>query len=453
MRFPHPLVLLLACLGLAAAASHLLPAGQYERREDPVTGRSVVVAGTYHRVEPAPVGAFRTLVAIPRGMADAAGVIFYVFLVGGAFAVVERTGASTRLVQRVVAGLGDAGAMVIPLACLAFGLGGVLIQMSEELIAFVPVLLLLTARLGYSPVIACAVSIGAAAVGAAFSPVNPFQVVIAQKVADLPPQSGLGFRLVFLALAMGLWIIGTMRHAARTRVPVSDRPAAADLAGSGNTRAGTRPALTDAVILMLVLATFVLFIVGARRWGWDFPEFSALFFLMGAAVGMIGRLGISGTAEAFVEGFRSLAFAALLIGFARAIFVVLNDGMIIDTIVQGLFAPIAQLPVALSALGMMALQAVLHIPVPSTSGQAVLTMPVLVPLSDLLGLSRQVTVLAYQYGAGLCELLTPTNGALMAMLAATGVRYEEWFRFLRGLIVLLFGLGALALLAGISLRL
>ncbi|MDX2121858.1 MAG: YfcC family protein [Gemmatimonadota bacterium] len=451
MRFPHPLVLLLACLGLAAAASHLLPAGEYERREDPVTGRSVVVAGTYHRVEPAPVGAFRALVAIPRGMADAAGVIFYVFLVGGAFAVVERTGASTRLVQRVVAGLGDAGAMVIPLACLAFGLGGVLIQMSEELIAFVPVLLLLTARLGYSPVIACAVSIGAAAVGAAFSPVNPFQVVIAQKVADLPPQSGLGFRLVFLALAMGLWIIGTMRHAARTRVPVSDRPAPAHPADTE--RAGTRPALTDWIILALVAATFVLFIVGARRWGWDFPEFSALFFLMGAAVGMIGRLGISGTAEAFVEGFRSLAFAALLIGFARAIYVVLNDGMIIDTIVQGLFAPIAQLPVALSALGMMALQAVLHIPVPSTSGQAVLTMPVLVPLSDLLGLSRQVTVLAYQYGAGLCELLTPTNGALMAMLAATGVRYEEWFRFLRGLVVLLFGLGALALLAGISLRL
>lgn len=463
MRFPHPLVLLLACLGLAAAASHLLPAGRYERREDPITGRSVVVAGTYHRVEPAPVGAFRALVAIPRGMADAASVIFYVFLVGGAFAVVERTGASTRLVQRVVAGLGDAGALVIPLACLAFGLGGVLIQMSEELIAFVPVLLLLTARLGYSPVVACAMSIGAAAVGAAFSPVNPFQVVIAQKVADLPPQSGLGFRLVFLALAMGLWIIGTMRHAARTRVPVSERPSPAEPAGPGNTRAGTeragsaradtRSALTDGVILALVVLTFVLFIVGARRWGWDFPEFSALFFLMGAAVGMIGRLGVSGTAEAFVEGFRSLAFAALLIGFARAIYVVLNDGMIIDTIVQGLFAPIAGLPVALSALGMMALQAVLHIPVPSTSGQAVLTMPVLVPLSDLLGLSRQVTVLAYQYGAGLCELLTPTNGALMAMLAATGVRYEEWFRFLRGLIALLFGLGALALLVGIAVRL
>lgn len=444
-RFPHPLVLLLACLCLAAAASHLLPAGQYERREDPVTGRRVVVAGTYHRVDPAPVSPFDAMVAIPRGMADAAGVIFYVFLVGGAFAVVERTGASTRLVQRVVTGLGEAGAMVIPLACLVFGLGGVLIQMSEELIAFVPVLLLLTARLGYSPVVACSMSIGAAAVGAAFSPVNPFQVVIAQKVADLPPQSGLGFRLVFLVLAMGLWIAGTMRHAARTRMAPAGGHGTDDPAP-----AGTSPALTDWIILAIVVATFVLFIVGARRWGWDFPEFSALFFLMGVAVGMIGRLGVSGTAEAFIEGFRSLAFAALLIGFARAIYVVLNDGMIIDTIVQSLFAPIAGLPMALSAVGMMLLQAVLHIPVPSTSGQAVLTMPVLVPLSDLLGLSRQVTVLAYQYGAGICELLTPTNGALMAMLAATGVRYEEWFRVIRGLVGLLFGLGALALLAAIA---
>ncbi len=172
---------------------------------------------------------------------------------------------------------------------------------------------------------------------------------------------------------------------------------------------------------------------------------------MGVAAGVIGRLGITGTAEAFVEGFKSMAFAALLIGFARGIYVVLNDGQIVDTIVQGVFAPLADLPIALSALGMMALQAVVHIPVPSTSGQAVLTMPVLVPLSDLLGMSRQVTVLAYQYGAGLCELLTPTNGALMAMLAATGIRYDEWLRFARPLLGVLAGLAALGLLAALAL--
>ena len=452
MRFPHPLTLLVGCVLIAGALSYLLPAGQFERRDDPSTGRSVVVAGTYHRVAPAPVSPFDAIVAIPRGMADAGAVIFYVFLVGGAFAVVERTGASTRLVQGLVARLEGNETLVIPITCLAFGLGGGLIQMQEELIAFVPMLLLLTRRLGFTPVVACSVSLGAAAVAAAFSPVNPFQVVIAQKVAELPPQSGLWFRLAFLAPAMAVWIWGTMRYAKKTA-------GGAGVAGNGQgasavpatSAAPASPAshTRDTAILLTVLATFVLFILGARQWGWDFEHFGALFLLMGVAAGLLGRLGIGGTADAFVEGFRSLAYAALLIGFARGIYLVLEQGQVVDSIVQGIFTPIAELPVVLSALGMMVLQALVHVPVPSTSGQAVLTMPVLVPLSDLLGLGRQVTVLAYQYGAGLCELLTPTNGALMAMLAATGVRYEEWFRFAVRLLVPIVGLAMIGLVTGI----
>jgi uncharacterized ion transporter superfamily protein YfcC len=444
MRFPHPLTLLVGCMLIAAAASHVVPAGRFERRQDPATGRNVVVAGTYHRVDPAPVGPFQALVGLPKGMADAGAVVFYVFLVGGAFAVVERTGASTRLVQGLVTRLEGRESLVIPITSLAFGLGGILIQMQEELIAFVPMLLLLTSRLGFTPLVACAVSIGAAAVGAAFSPVNPFQVVIAQKVAELPPQSGLGFRLAFLLPAMALWIWGTMRYAHRTRITPTAAPPAAPQPAA---------ALRDGVILALVLGTFALFIIGAQRWGWDFEQFSALFFLMGVLAGLAGGLGLAGTAEGFVEGFRSLAYAALLIGFARAIYVVLNEGQIVDTIVQAIFAPIAGLPPMLSALGMMALQAVVHFPVPSTSGQAVLTMPILVPLSDLLGLGRQVTVLAYQYGAGLCELVTPTNGAVMAMLGATGVGYGEWLRFLARPLLVLIALGAAALLLAVSLGL
>lgn len=442
-RFPSPLTLLVAGVLLAAILSHLLPAGRFDRRDDPVTGRRVAVAGSYHRVDPAPVGAFQAVVAIPRGMADAAPVIFFVFLVGGGFAVVEKTGASTRLVHRLVGRLAGRGRLVIPIASIAFGLGGVLIQMQEELIAFAPVLLLLCRQLGYSPLVAASVSIGAGAVGAAFSPVNPFQVVIAQQVAELPPQSGFGFRMVFLALAMSAWIWGTWRLApaggpadgAERMTPASDQHDAA---------AG------DALLLGLVLTTFALFVVGAQRWGWGFDEFSALFFLMGIAAGLVGRLGLAGTAEAFVDGFRAMAYAALLIGFARAIYVVLDDGQIIDTIVHGLFTPLAQLPTAVSAVGMMGVQTLVHIPVPSTSGQAVLTMPVLVPLSDLLGLSRQVTVLAYQYGAGLCELITPTNGALMAMLAATGVPYDQWLRFAGRMWALLALLGVAAILTGVA---
>jgi uncharacterized ion transporter superfamily protein YfcC len=306
--------------------------------------------------------------------------------------------------------------------------------MQEELIAFVPVLLLLVRQLGFSPVVAVAMSLGTAAVGAAFSPVNPFQVVIAQKVAELPPASGLGFRVAFLIPALAIWIAGTMWYARRTRrppdLPAADRSVPLDW--------------RDLVILVSILAAFAIYIYGAQRLGWEFDQLSALFFVVGVLAGVLGRLGLAGTAEAFVDGFRSMAFAGLLIGFARAIYVVLNEGQIVDTLVNGMFTPIAGLPATLSALAMMGLQAAIHLPVPSTSSQAVLTLPLLVPLSDLIGLSRQATVLAYQYGAGLCEIVTPTNGALMAMLAAAGVRYEDWLKLVLPI------LGLLAVLAGVG---
>ncbi len=442
MKFPHPLVLLSGCVLVAAAASYVLPAGQYDRRHDTATGRDVVVAGTYHAVPPNRVNLFSALVAIPRGMADAAAVIFFVFLIGGAFTVVDQTGALRQgvdwLVRRL--GAGHENGLVIPAASLAFALGGVLDNMKEEIIALVPVVLLLARRLGLRPVIAVAMSLGAAAVGAAFSPINPFQVGIAQQLAQLPILSGSVFRVAFLAAALALWIWGTVRYAARMRTaPAAD---AAPDGGAVDRRRG--------VVLALVLMTFAALVIGVLRASWGFNEMAALFFAMGIVAGLAGGLGVAGTADAFVGGFRSMAYAALLIGFARAIFVTLAEGRIVDTIVQGLFTPVAQFPLALSAVAMMVVHAVVHVPVPSPSGHAVLTLPILVPLADLLGLSRQVTVLAYQYGGGLCELVTPTNGALMAILAAAQVRYEDWLKFALPLSLGLLALGALALGVGIA---
>ncbi len=445
MTFPHPLTLLCGCVLLAAGASHVLPPGQYDRRDDPVTGQRIVVAGTYHAVAARPVGPFQMLVAIPRGMADAAAVIFFVFLIGGAFTVVDQTGALRQGVDWLVRhfGGGHSEAFVIPATSLAFALGGVLDNMKEEIIALVPVILLLARRLGYRPVVAVAMSLGAAAVGAAFSPINPFQVGIAQQLAQLPLLSGWLFRIAFLAVALGCWIWGTWRYAARTRTAPTTEPGRA-----GDTLDGRRGA-----VLILVLVTFAALVVGVLRFGWGFNEMAALFFAMGVFAGLVGGLGVGGTADALVAGFRSMAYAALLIGFARAIFVTLDEGRIVDTIVHGLFTPVAQLPLALAALGMMVVHGLVHVPVPSPSGHAVLTLPILVPLADLLGLSRQVTVLAYQYGGGLCELFTPTNGALMAILAAAQVRYEDWLRFALPLLLILVALGAGAIGLGVALGL
>jgi uncharacterized ion transporter superfamily protein YfcC len=415
-----------------------VPAGQYDRRDDPATGKKVVVASSFHHVASHPLGPFDTLLAVPHGLIDAASVVFFVFLVGGAFTVVEETGALRKAVGALVLAVGDRGTLVIPIVSLAFAAAGALENMAEEIIALVPVLMLVTRRLGFDAITAVAISIGAAGIGAAFSPINPFQVQIAQKVAGLPLLSGWAFRTGAMALALAIWIAWTWRHAMRTR-------RAAEAGDVEHSSLAPR----SWTVLAIVVATFVVFIYGVIRLEWDFDQMAALFFAMGLVAGCAGGLGVGGTAQAFVNGFGSMAYAAVLIGFARAIFVALDQGHIVDTIVHALVAPLQHLPLAACAVAMMAVQAVLHFPVPSVSGQAVLTMPLLVPVSDLIGLSRQVSVLAFQYGAGLTELVTPTNGAIVAVAAAAGVKFGDWLAFVVPIYLLMLVFGALAIGVGI----
>ena len=443
LRFPNPLVLLTACIILAAALSWIVPAGQFERRADSATGRQVVVAGTYHRVDARPLGVFDALLAVPHGLIDAAPVVFFVFLIGGALTVVDETGALRHGAEYLVTALGTRAVLVIPIVSIAFATAGALENMQEEIIALVPVLLLVTRRLGYDAITAVAISIGASAVGAAFSPVNPFQAQIAQKVAGVALLSGAPYRMLMLTVALAVWIAGTWRHALRTR----REPDPASIV----TRAMDR---RHVIVLAVVVTTFAVFIYGIIRLGWDFDQMAALFFAMGIIAGLAGGLNAEGTAEGFVKGFASMAYAAMLIGFARGIFVALDQGRIVDTIVRALVVPLQQLPVALCAVGMMIAQAIVHVPVPSVSGQAVLTMPLMVPVSDLIGLSRQATVLAYQGGAGLTELVTPTNGAIVAVAAAAGLTFGEWLSFALRMFAILFVVTAIfvaiAAIAGLA---
>jgi len=438
---------MVACIALAAILTHVLPAGKYDRRDDPVTGKSVVVAGSYKPVPANPLSFFQTLLAIPKGLMSAGSVIFFVMLVGGAFTVVDKTGALQSAVDALVSRVGNKGWLVIPILGIAFAVGGVVENMQEEILAFVPVLMLLTRRLGFRPVIGVALSMGTAAVGSAFSPINPFQVGIAQKLAGLPLLSGAGFRIVVLIIGVSLWIAWTVTRTRSARSEAENRPDPEVRAAVGTM--GVR----QICVLLCVITAFAFLIIGVSKWDWDFDQLSGMFFFMGVAAGIIGGLGAAGTADGFVEGFRGMAYAAVLIGFARAIFVVMDEGRIVDTVVNALFTPLSHFPVAVSAVGMIGAQTVIHIPVPSVSGQAVLTMPLLIPLSDLLGLSRQVTVLAYQTGAGLCELITPTNGALMAMLAACNVKYDEWLRFVAPIYAALLVLGAGAVFIAIAIGL
>lgn len=439
-RLPHPIVLMLAGVAVAAALTWMLPAGEFDRRDDPATGRRVVVAGTYHAVDAAPVGLFQAAVAVPRGIVAAAEVIAVVLLVGGAWVVVDRAGTLGRAVRALVRRFRHRGLWAIPLVSLLFALMGALENMGEEIIALVPVLLLLGAGIGVDAVVVVAISVGAAAVGSAFGPTNPFQAGIALKLAELPPLSGAGLRLAMLAAGLAAWVGWTVRYAARNRTA----PVAPAL------DAGDRLTGRDALILALAILPMAFYVYGALALGWGFNELSGAFLASGVAIGLLARLGVAGTTETFLEGMQAMLPAALMVGVARSISLVLEDGRVIDTILHGLATPLGTVPATVAALLMVPFHAVLHLPVPSVSGHAALTMPVLVPLSDLLGLSRQVTVLAYQTGGGLMELLAPTNGVLMAVLLGARVPYQQWLRFALGGWLLLTLVGVAGILVAMA---
>ena len=417
LQLPHPFVLLLAAVGVAAALTWLIPAGEYQRRDDPDTGRTVVIAGTYAPVAATPVGPLAALLAVPRGIIAGAEVIVTILFVGGAFALLDATGALARLVGALIGVTRRPRTIVIGVS-LAFATLGALENMQEEIVALVPVLILLSRGLGFGNVTALAMSAGAAAVGAAFGPTNPFQTGIALRFAELPPLTIPGIRFGLMAAAVATWVAWTLAMASHDDVRQAQPVATSEPATA-----------RDGMLLALVLAPFIPYVYGVLQLDWGFNELSALFLVAGFAVGLLSGRDLTTTTTGFLRGMEAMLAAALFVGVARAISLVLTDGHVIDTIVYSLAVPLAQFPGTVAALLMIPMHAVLHLPVPSVSGQAVLTMPIMAPLADLIGVSRDAAVIAYQTGAGLADLVIPTNGALLAMLLGAGVSYGRWLRF------------------------
>ncbi|WP_439487448.1 Na+/H+ antiporter NhaC family protein [Algoriphagus sp.] len=204
------------------------------------------------------------------------------------------------------------------------------------------------------------------------------------------------------------------------------------------------------VILTLLALTFGIVTYGLIAQSWGFNEMSVCFFVLAILCGLVANFGLNKTTEIYVDGFKEMISACVIIGLANSITIILSEGLIVDTIVYGLFSPLQDVPPSISAVLMMISQTVLHFPIPSYSGQAILTMPILTPLADLIGLSRQVCVLAYQYGAIMMDVIVPTNGALMAVLALAGIKYNNWVRFIIKPTLLILGIAVLSILIAVQ---
>ena len=434
-KFPHPIILVLLLIFVAAGLTYVLPSGSYDRELNEISGREVVVPGTYHETDSSPISFFDIWVSIPRALSETSEVIFLVFLIGGAFVVVEKTSALNQGVYFLTNKIKGNSNLIIVFVSILFTLAGAMNNTQEEIVAVIPVLVILTGSFGLKPQVAVAMSTGSAIIGAAFSPINPFQVGIAQKLAQVELFSGALYRGIFLLIGMSLWIVILIRYANKTKRIIPE----------GNNEIQEKLSKKSLLIFLLVATTFGVMVIGILNWDWDFNQMAAPFVLMALVVGLIGDLKLEGTINAYLSGIKEMVPSGLLIGFAMAISLVMKEGNILDTIVYYLVLPIQNVSEYMAVFGMYIVHSILHIPVPSVSGQAALTMPLMIPASDLLGINRQVAILAYQYGAGLTDMLTPTNGALMAVLIAAKVNYNEWIKFILPKFLIIMALAFLSL--------
>jgi uncharacterized ion transporter superfamily protein YfcC len=437
LKLPHTFVLLFGLVALAALATHFVPAGRYERvrGED---GRERVDAASYHRVEARPAGLAEVLLAYPRGLVETAPIVFYIFLIGGAFGVLGATGALDAAIRALVAACRGRGEVVVPLLVVVFSLGGATIGMAEETLPFLPMLVVLARRLGYDELTAGAIALAGAGAGFSGAFMNPFTLGVGQQIAGLPPLSGFGYRLVVWAVLTAITAIYVARWARRTR----GEPAA-EAAPEAAARATPR----QLAVLALLVVGLAAVVVGSLRLGWGILELAALFVALGVVGGLVGGLGADRTAERFLEGAASMTAGALVVGLARGVLVVFDGARTTDTVLHALASAVAGLPSAVTVVGIYAVQVLLSYLVPSGSGQAALSLPILVPLGDLVGVARQTTVLAYQFGDGFSNVFTPTQGYFMAGLALIGVPWTRWARFMAPLQGLWLAAGLVLLLA------
>jgi len=443
-RSIDPILLIGSLILVAALSTWIVPAGRYQRAPNPNTGLTMVVPGSYERVPARPVGPWGVLLSIPEGLVSAATVIFYVFLAGGALTVIESTGAIGNTLDVVVGTFGDRPRLVLLMVATLFLVGGASYAMYDEILALIPVLCVLMRRLGFDNEMALGVSLGTASVAACFSPFNTFHLGISQPMAELPLFSGFAFRLTVFVLAVAVWFGYLLWRARRTRVQPPEAPCGTEASGAGRARWRGR----DIAVLLIFNAGMASLVAGAVFAKWELIQFSAVFVGVGFAAGLVGGLGWHRTAQQYAEGFRRLAFAAILVGFARAISVVLDHGAVLDTIALALFGPLQAMPHLGAAVMLFVSESLISLPMPSDSGKAMITLPVMIPLADLLGLSRQLVVNAYTFSGLISSLVTPAAGSLLAMLALADVPYSRWLRFVAIPVGLLSLLAAAAMAAG-----
>lgn len=436
-KLPDAQVLMVIIILIAVVLSWVVPAGEFDRKEDPNTGNVMVVPGSYHQVEQNPVGPVEFLTSIPAALQDVAGIFIFVILIGGALGVVNATGAINAMIATILRKWGQKGRLIIWILTFFFGFCGSSFGLCSEGLVFIPILISLFRALGYDAVVAVGLVMCASATGYGAAPINPFNVGVAQGIAGLPLFSGMEFRWVLWVVCFTVLAWYVCRYAEKVRKdPSKSLVLGIDYSEFElSERALDEMKMTSAHVRVLVLffGAIAFLIYGSIKallptWA----AYSAVFLTMGVLAGLVSGMKPDKIVEEYTKGCNLLLYAALTLGTARAIGMVLESGRIIDTIVYFLVKPLEILGAGSSYVGgivMVWIQCFLNLIMPSNSGQAMATMPIMLPMGDLIGLNKQITVLAFQLGDGLTMMLFPTFGIIMAALALAKVPFDKWLKF------------------------
>ncbi len=446
-----PLLLIFSIVIAAQVLTYVVPQGTFERAPYPDNpSREMVVAGTYtpaSETDQVTLSPWYFLLAVPKGLAAAQEVIFLIFLVGGVIAVLRETGAIDAALHSAVERLGGSPGILIAGCLVMFSLGAYTIGMGEEYVPLIPILVSMCLAMRMDSIVAMGMVWVPYGIGWACAGTNPFGVLIAQDIASVPLTSGWQFRLVMMGAFLLIAFHHIYRYALRVqRDPASSLVAHVDYSDGFEAPEDTRLTGRRVAVLIAFLITIVGFVIGVAKQGWYIGELNAAFLGLGIVAALIVGMNPAHASRTFIRGASEMTAAALIIGFARAIEVVLADGQIIDTVVHSISRLLEGTGSDISAIGMLAVQTICNIFIPSGSGQAFVTMPIMSPLATLTDVPQQVAVLAYQFGDGFTNMIVPTSALVMGTLALGRIPYTAWARFCLPLLGKLFALAIVFLL-------
>ena len=447
-RTPHTLTLLFLLMVAALIATWIVPQGSFETEAD----TNVVIPGTYEMVEDRELlNPITLFTAIPRAFSDAEAIIFFLFIIGGILALIRHTGTIDALLGRLLENLGSRPGTMIFTVIFVFALASSIMGASAEYIPFVLILIALCREMKMDTMTAVGVIVAGYGIGYGTAAFNQYTVVVAQGIAEVETYSGWPLRL---SLLLPFVMIGA-HHVWSYSKKVQVDPTSSLMHNIAPPEGGEPPddypalnwrhiAITISFFLALGTAVY-----GIARHGWYLTELGAAFLILGVVTAIIGKIGPSLTAKKFISGAKDLIETALLVGVARGIALIMEDGQILHTIVHALSVPLSTVGPELAGVGMMIMQSILNLFIPSGSGQAFVTMPLMAPLSDLFEVPRQVAVLAFLFGDGFANMIVPTNAVLMGILGMAGVPYDRWFRFCWPLMLKLMGAAAIVMVGAV----